>query len=174
VSARKARWDLLVLGGGTAGLVGAKTAARLGARVALVERDRTGGDCLWTECVPSKSLLAAAGHAAHARAGSALGVHTSDVRVDFSAVMQHVKAAIARIEPVDSVASLEQAGVHTIHGQARFTGPRTIEVDGVAHTFHQALLATGAAPAVPGIPGLADAVPLTSETGRTCGRSPDD
>jgi pyruvate/2-oxoglutarate dehydrogenase complex dihydrolipoamide dehydrogenase (E3) component len=164
VSARNAPWDLLVLGGGTAGIVGAKTAARLGARVALVERERTGGDCLWTGCVPSKSLLAAAGHAAGARAGSALGVHVSGVRVDFPAVMQHVRAAIAHIEPVDSVASLEAAGVHTIHGQARFTGARTIEVDGVTHTFHQALLATGAAPAVPQVPGLADAQPLTSES----------
>ena len=161
---RNAPWDLLVLGGGTAGIVGAQTAARLGARVALVERDRTGGDCLWTGCVPSKSLLAAAGHAAHARAGSALGVHVTDVHVDFAAVMQHVHAAIAHIEPVDSVASLEAAGVHTIHGQARFTGPRTVEVDGGVHIFHHALFATGASPAVPGIPGLAEANPLTSET----------
>ena len=161
---RNAPWDLLVLGGGTAGIVGAKTAAHLGARVALVERDRTGGDCLWTGCVPSKSLLAAAGHAAQARAASALGVHVTDVRVDFAAVMQHVHAAIAHIEPVDSVASLQEAGVHTIQGQARFTGPRTVEVDGGVHTFHQALLATGASPAVPGIPGLAEVNPLTSET----------
>ncbi len=69
-------WDLLVIGGGTAGMVGAKTAASLGARVLLVERDRTGGDCLWTGCVPSKALLAAADAAASARAASRFGVDT--------------------------------------------------------------------------------------------------
>ncbi len=79
------RWDLLVVGGGTAGLVGAKTAAALGARVLLVERDRLGGDCLWTGCVPSKSLLAAASAAADARGAARLGVEVSGVRVDFAA-----------------------------------------------------------------------------------------
>jgi pyruvate/2-oxoglutarate dehydrogenase complex dihydrolipoamide dehydrogenase (E3) component len=157
-------WDLLVVGGGTAGIVGAKTAARFGARVALIERDRTGGDCLWTGCVPSKALLAAAGHAAGARKAEALGISLDGVRVDFPAVMRHVRGAIAHIEPIDSVTSLEETGVHTIAGEARFTGPRTVEVDGVPHSFHQALLATGAAPALPGIPGLAEADPLTSET----------
>ena len=71
-------WDLLVIGGGTAGLVAAKTAAGFGAEVLLVERSRTGGDCLWTGCVPSKALLSAA----HARAASSHGVHADDVRVD--------------------------------------------------------------------------------------------
>ncbi len=100
-------WDLVVIGGGTAGIVGAKTAAQLGARVMLVERDRTGGDCLWTGCVPSKALLAAA-HTAHAaRSAERFGVHTGDVRVDFAAVMGHVRSAIARIEPVDSVPALD-------------------------------------------------------------------
>lgn len=157
-------WDLLVVGGGTAGIVGAKTAARFGARVALIERDRTGGDCLWTGCVPSKALLAAAGHAAGARKAAALGITVEGVRVDFPAVLKHVRGAIAHIEPIDSVTSLEETGVHTIAGEARFTGPRTVEVDGVSHCFHQALLATGSAPAVPGIPGLAEAQPLTSDT----------
>ena len=154
----------MVLGGGTAGIVGATLAVKLGARVVLIERDRTGGDCLWTGCVPSKALLAAARHAADARAGSALGIHASDIRVDFAAVMQHVRAAIAQIEPVDSVASLEAAGVHTVHGQVRFTGPTTAEVAGATYSFHSALIATGSAPAVPDIPGLVDAQPLTSET----------
>lgn len=75
-------WDLVVIGGGTAGIVGAKTAASLGARVLLIERERTGGDCLWTGCVPSKSLLAAAHAAADARAAGRLGVSVGDVQVD--------------------------------------------------------------------------------------------
>lgn len=104
-------WDLLVVGGGTAGIVGAKTAASFGARVLLVERERTGGDCLWTGCVPSKSLLAAAAAAADARVATRFGVHTGDVRVDLTQVMSHVRSAIAAIAPADSVGALEAAGV---------------------------------------------------------------
>ena len=75
-------WDLVVIGGGTAGIVGAKTAAGLGAKVLLVERHRTGGDCLWTGCVPSKALLAAAGRAAQSRDAHRLGVIVTGVDVD--------------------------------------------------------------------------------------------
>ncbi len=157
-------WDLLVVGGGTAGIVGAKTAARFGARVLLVERDRTGGDCLWTGCVPSKSLLAAAAAAADARAATRFGVHTGDVQVDFTQVMAHVRTAIAAIAPTDSVAALEAAGVHVVTGNLTFTGAHTADVDGRAVTFAQALVATGAAPAIPPIDGLASARALTSDT----------
>jgi pyruvate/2-oxoglutarate dehydrogenase complex dihydrolipoamide dehydrogenase (E3) component len=157
-------WDLLVVGGGTAGIVGAKTAARLGARVALIERGRTGGDCLWTGCVPSKALLAAAGHAAVARHGAGLGVTVSGVSVDFGAVMGHVRSAIASIEPADSPAALTEAGVQVLHGQARFTGNGTVDVDGRSIAFHHALIATGGSPAVPPVPGLVDAGPLTSDS----------
>lgn len=157
-------WDLLVIGGGTAGIVGARTAAALGARTALVERARTGGDCLWTGCVPSKSLLAAAHRAADARRAEALGVHSGGVTVDFAAVMAHVKGAIATIEPDDSPATLEEAGVTVVAGDARFTGPGTATIDGEPHRFSQALVATGSEPAVPPVPGLAECEPLTSET----------
>ena len=157
-------WDLLVVGGGTAGIVGAKTAASFGARVLLVERDRTGGDCLWTGCVPSKSLLAAAAAAADARVATRFGVHTGDVQVDFTQVMAHVRTAIAAIAPTDSVAALEAAGVHVVTGNLTFTGAHTADVDGRAVTFAQALVATGAAPAIPPIDGLASARALTSDT----------
>ena len=157
-------WDLLVVGGGAAGIVGAKTAARLGARVALIERDRTGGDCLWTGCVPSKALLAAAGHVAGARYGAALGVTVSGVSVSFPAVMGHVRSAIASIEPADSVAALEEEGVRVLHGSARFTDRGTVQVHGVAIAYRHALIATGGEPAVPPVPGLAAARPLTSDS----------
>lgn len=157
-------WDLLVVGAGSAGLVGARTAASLGASVLLVERGRTGGDCLWTGCVPSKALLAAADLAADARRASRLGVHADRVRVDFGQVMAHVHAAIKTIEPVDSPAALHDAGVAVAHGALRFTGPRSVDIDGVGVRFRQALIATGSRPAVPPIPGLAAAAPLTSET----------
>jgi len=157
-------WDLLVVGGGTAGLVAARTARSLGARVLLVERERMGGDCLWTGCVPSKSLLAAAHAAAAARGGARLGVHAGDVVVDFAQVMAHVHGAQREIAPVDSAAALERAGVRVRSGQVRLTGPGTATVDGRPVTFRSALLATGSAPVVPPLPGLADVHPLTSDS----------
>ncbi len=157
-------WDLLVVGGGAAGIVGAKTAARLGARVLLVERERTGGDCLWTGCVPSKALLAAAGVAASARAGHRFGIGVAEVSVDFAKVMDHVRATIQHIAPVDSVEALEKASVAVRTGTARFTGPDSAEIDGTTVRFRQALVATGASPAVPPIPGLNDVDYLSSDT----------
>ena len=156
--------DLLVVGGGTAGLVGARTAAGLGARVVLVERDRTGGDCLWTGCVPSKALLAAAAAAAGAHAAHRLGVEVDGVHVDFARVRAHVHAAVATIAPHDSPASLQAAGVQVLAGTARLTGPDTADVDGRPVGFGQALLATGASPSLPPIPWLDPAAVLTSNT----------
>ena len=158
------RWDLLVLGGGTAGIVAAKTAARLGARVLLVERDRTGGDCLWTGCVPSKALLAAAAAAAGARGAARFGVLVGDVRVDFARAMEHVHASISQIAPVDSIEALEADGVTVRTGHGRFVGDGLLDVDGETVRYAQAVLATGAAPAIPPIPGLADLEHLTSDT----------
>ncbi|MBG6181272.1 dihydrolipoyl dehydrogenase family protein [Arthrobacter sp. CAN_A1] len=149
--------DLLVIGGGTAGIVGAKTAARLGARTVLVEYARTGGDCLWTGCVPSKTLLSA-GHSASERS-------PSNSSTDYAAVRQRVSAAITTIAPEDSPAALEATGVTVISGKARFTGPGEADVGGKTIRFRQALIATGSAPTLPHIPGLDDAQRVvTSET----------
>ncbi len=151
-------WDLVVVGGGTAGIVAARTAARFGASVLLVERARTGGDCLWTGCVPSKALLAAAHAAASARASAALGV-TTRVRVDGAAVLAHVRSAIAAIAPEDAPETLEAAGVRVRSGEARFVADGVLEVDGEEVSFRQAVVATGSAPTrVAGIDGW------TSET----------
>lgn len=155
------RWDLVVIGGGTAGLVAAKTAAGFGARVLLVERERTGGDCLYTGCVPSKAFLAAAHLAAAARAAASYGLRTT-VEVDFAAVMTSVHRAIRTIEPVDSPQALEAAGARVRFGEARFRGPDRLEVDGEPVEFRRAVIATGSAPAVPRIEGLVD--PLTSDS----------
>jgi pyruvate/2-oxoglutarate dehydrogenase complex dihydrolipoamide dehydrogenase (E3) component len=157
-------WDLLVIGGGTAGLVAAKTAAGFGAGVLLIERDRTGGDCLWTGCVPSKALLAAAHAVADARSAARYGIRATDLTVDFAQVMAHVRTAIATIEPTDSPAALRAAGVHVAHGAVRLNGPDTAEADGRPVRFRQALLASGSAPVLPPIPGLTAADPLTSDT----------
>ncbi|TNC28040.1 dihydrolipoyl dehydrogenase family protein [Amycolatopsis alkalitolerans] len=156
--------DLAIVGGGTAGLIAAKTAASLGARVVLVERDRTGGDCLWTGCVPSKSLIAAAQTAHRIRTASRFGIEPAEPKVDFAAVMAHVRRAITRIEPADSPATLTAAGVEVRRGHAVFTGPRELRIDGEPLRFRHAVLATGSAPAVPHVRGLAEVEPLTSET----------
>jgi pyruvate/2-oxoglutarate dehydrogenase complex dihydrolipoamide dehydrogenase (E3) component len=157
-------WDLVVIGGGSAGIVGAKTAASLGASVLLIERDRTGGDCLWTGCVPSKALIAAAHAAAAGRSSARLGVKVTGVDVDFAAVMAHVREAIHHIAPVDSVDALEAAGLQVLAGTARFEQGGTLAVDGQRISYRQVLLATGARPAIPPIPGLADVDYLTSDT----------
>ncbi|MBA3276976.1 MAG: FAD-dependent oxidoreductase [Chloroflexia bacterium] len=155
--------DLLVIGGGTAGLVGAKTAASLKARVLLVERDRPGGDCLWTGCVPSKSLIAAAAIAAQTARATSLGTRTTGRDVDFTAVMDHVQAAIRTIAPADSFDALRAGGVQVMAGDAVFVAPQAAEINGERIRFRQALVATGAAPALPDIPGLPDIEIRTSE-----------
>ena len=157
-------WDLLIVGGGTAGLVAAHTAAGFGATTLLVERELTGGDCLWTGCVPRKSLLAAAHAVGDARAAANLGVHVGEVTVDFAAVMAHVRSTIATIQPVDSPAAIRAAGAKVAQGNVVFTGPQSAEVDGQPVAFTQALLATGSSPIVPGLPGLDQVGALTSDS----------
>ncbi|MGY2127022.1 dihydrolipoyl dehydrogenase family protein [Blastococcus sp. SYSU DS0617] len=158
------RWDLLVVGAGTAGLIGAQVAAALGARVLLVERERFGGDCLWTGCVPSKALLAAAHAAADARVAERYGVHVGDVRVDGPAVLAAVRQAIDTIAPVDSPDAVRASGAGTASGSVRFTGATRAEVDGVPVRFRQALVCTGSAPRMPDLTGLADVDPLTTDS----------
>ncbi|MBI4264862.1 MAG: mercuric reductase [Acidobacteria bacterium] len=143
-------YDLVVIGGGTAGLVCAAGAAGLGARVALVERALLGGDCLNTGCVPSKALLRSARAVHEARAGAALGVRaTADV--DFAAVMARVRARRADIAPHDSADRLASLGVHVFLGNASFSGPRAVTVDGRRLGFRRAVIATGSRPSVPEI-----------------------
>jgi pyruvate/2-oxoglutarate dehydrogenase complex dihydrolipoamide dehydrogenase (E3) component len=149
--------DLLILGGGTAGIVGAKTAAGFGARTVLVEQERTGGDCLWTGCVPSKTLLSAAAQARAVRLGGG-GFP------DFSTVRERIASAIRTIEPVDTPEALEDAGVEVLSGHVSFTGPGTAVLDGKVLRFRQALIATGGEPARPAVPGLDPARTVTSET----------
>ncbi|GAA4658703.1 dihydrolipoyl dehydrogenase family protein [Arthrobacter cryoconiti] len=149
--------DLLVVGGGTAGIVGAMTAAGFGARTMLVEQSRTGGDCLWTGCVPSKTLLSAAAHAATIRTLTGQSPQFADVQ-------KRILAAIKTIEPVDSPQALEAAGVAVVKGALTFLAPGVAEVDGERHSFRQALVASGGTPRINVIPGLAENLVLTSET----------
>jgi len=158
--------DLLVLGGGTAGLVAAVIAGGLGARVALVERDRTGGECLWTGCVPSKGLLEAAHLAHRMRHADALGLTAADQAVDLRAVMDHVRAAQAAIAPHDSAERLDAAGAKVIADDAVFVGPRRVRLRTADRelTARRVLLAVGSEPALPAVEGLERAEPLTTDT----------
>lgn len=160
-------YDLVVIGGGTAGLVASRTAAGLGARVVLIERDSRGpgGDCLWTGCVPSKALIAAGDLAHRIRNAGSVGLTPAEPEIDFARVMGHVHGAQAGIEPEDSADALRRDGVEVIAGTARFAGPGRIEVEGGATIgYRTALIATGSTPVVPDLDGLAAADPLTNET----------
>jgi len=160
------RYNLVVLGAGTAGLVAAAGAAGMGARVALVERHLMGGDCLNVGCVPSKAILRSA-HAAHdLRTAERFGVRAAgELDVDFGRVMERMRGIRARIAPHDSAARFrDHYGIDVFLGQARFTGPDTVEVDGTELRFARAVIATGARAAEPPIPGLADAGFLTNHT----------
>ncbi|HET9073554.1 MAG TPA: FAD-dependent oxidoreductase [Solirubrobacteraceae bacterium] len=158
------RYDLVVVGGGTAGLVSAMIAAGIGARVALIERERTGGDCLWTGCVPSKTLLAAASLAQAMRRADRVGLTPVTPEIDFAALMKHVRDTIAAIEPQDSPARLRERGVEVIEAGGRFLGPGRIAAGERTLDWLSAIIATGSRPRLPDVPGLARVSPLTSDT----------
>ncbi|MEO8521690.1 MAG: mercuric reductase [Acidobacteriota bacterium] len=157
------KYDLVVVGGGTAGLVSAMGAAGFGARVAIVERHLLGGDCLNTGCVPSKALVRSARTVGEIRKAAELGIQVAAPAVDFPAVMQRMRARRLTIARHDSAARLQRAGVDVFFGDARFTSARTIAVGDLTLTFNRAVIATGGRPAAPPIPGLDGVAYLTSE-----------
>lgn len=151
--------DFVVVGGGAAGLAAAWTAARKDHSVILIERDRLGGDCTWTGCVPSKALLDQAKKVQGARD---LGL---DVALPWSQVIGTVHARRELVSRDEDVDTLTGQGIEVLVGQASFTAPGTLSVDGTTVTADKAIvLATGSAPTVPPITGLADADPLTNES----------
>ncbi len=159
------RYNLVVVGAGTAGLVTAAIAAGLGARVALVERHLMGGDCLNVGCVPSKAVIRAARVWASARDGAAFGLtFPGGVDRDFGAAMARMRRLRAEISHVDSAERFTGLGVDVFIGEARFTGRDTVAVGGATLRFARAAVCTGARAAALPIPGLADAGHLTNET----------
>jgi len=157
-------FDLCVIGGGSAGLTAAAGAAALGAKVALVERRRLGGDCLWHGCVPSKALLHTAKLAHQARDGARFGLVGYSPAVDLAAVMGRVAAVIAAIAVNDSPERFRSLGVEVIFGAGRFVDPAHFSVDGRRLSARNFVIATGSRPAVPNLPGLAAVPYLTNES----------
>ena len=159
------RYNLVVIGAGTAGLVTAAGSAGLGARVALVERDLMGGDCLNVGCVPSKALIRAARAVTDVRDARALGIGVpGEPTVDFPAVMTRMRRLRYELSPTDSAARFKGLGVDVFLGQGTFTARDTVTVDGRTLRFKKAVIATGARAVAPSIPGLAEAGYLTNET----------
>ncbi|MDB6112380.1 MAG: Dihydrolipoyl dehydrogenase [Pedosphaera sp.] len=159
------RYNLVVIGGGTAGLVTAAGAAGLGARVALVEKYLLGGDCLNVGCVPSKSMIRSSRAAADVRDAERFGVRVPPgVEIDFAAAMERMRQVRAAISPHDSAKRFSELGVDVFLGTARFSGPDTVEVGGQQLRFKRAVIATGARAVQPPIQGLATTGYLTNET----------
>jgi pyruvate/2-oxoglutarate dehydrogenase complex dihydrolipoamide dehydrogenase (E3) component/uncharacterized membrane protein YdjX (TVP38/TMEM64 family) len=167
---RPARFDrnVVVIGAGSAGLVASYIAAAVKAKVTLVERHRMGGDCLNTGCVPSKALIRSAKFLAQVRRSRDYGIRSASADFDFAEVMERVRSVVKAIEPHDSVERYTGLGVEVVAGTARIVDPWTVEIakgDGsrASLTTRNIVIAAGARPFVPPIPGLAEAGPLTSD-----------
>jgi len=156
--------NLVVIGGGSAGLVSAYIAAAVKAKVTLIEKDRMGGDCLNTGCVPSKALIRSAKFLSHVQRHEEFGVREAAADFRFSDIMDRVRRVIETIEPHDSVERFEGLGVEVIQGEARITGPWTVEVNGRVLNTRHIVVAAGARPFVPPIPGIEEAPYYTSDT----------
>ena len=160
--------NLVVIGGGAAGLVSAYIAAAVKAKVTLIERDRMGGDCLNTGCVPSKALIRTARLASDIRRAGELGLPGAHVEVDFARVMERVQRVVKEVEPHDSVERYTRLGVECLKGEARIVSPWSVEValvDGTKRTLDtkNIVIAAGGRAVVPPIPGLPESRPLTSD-----------
>jgi pyruvate/2-oxoglutarate dehydrogenase complex dihydrolipoamide dehydrogenase (E3) component len=161
--------DLIVIGGGAAGLTAAGMGASLGARTLMIERHRLGGDCTWTGCVPSKTLLHVAKTVHAARAAARFGITPDAGELDFSAVRKHIHSVREEVYyDADRPEIFHAMGVETAFGQAAFLDERTVRVssDGDSRDYSagRILIAAGAGPLVPSIDGLSDVSYLTSET----------
>src|SRR6202167_3448228 len=158
------RYSLVVIGAGPAGLLTALDAAKVGAKVAIVERDRFGGACFNVGCIPSKTIIRTSRLYAEIRNADNFGAEMpSGISVNFPAVMERMRRVRARVSRRVSVQKLTSAGVDVFFGQARFAGPKAVEVEGKLLHYKRALVASGARPRPPSIPGIAAAGYLTNE-----------
>ena len=167
-------YDLVIVGLGSGGIVAAEFASSLGLRVAAVERGRPGGDCLWTGCVPSKTLIASARVAHQMRTADRLGIAAVEPEVDTAEVWRRIRGVQEEIAATDdSPERIRALGIDLVTAEARLTGPHTVEAGGRVLDTRFILLATGSRPAIPAVEGLGEAGFLTSETVFTLERAPE-
>ncbi len=157
-------YNMVVIGGGAAGLVASYIAAAVNAKVALIESNKMGGDCLNTGCVPSKALIASAKLASLVKRADEFGFDTADVSFDFTKVMDRVHQIIKKIEPHDSIERYTQLGVECIKGHAQIISPFKVQVNDRIVTTRNIIVATGAKPMIPSLPGIENVNVLTSDT----------
>ncbi|SCX90142.1 dihydrolipoyl dehydrogenase [Desulfoluna spongiiphila] len=157
-------YNLVVIGAGSAGLVSAYIAAAVKAKVALIERDKMGGDCLNTGCVPSKALIRSSKMLAYTRRAKEFGFKEANVEFDFSEVMARVHTVISKVEPHDSIERYTKLGVECVQGAAEIISPFEVKVNGRVLTTKSIIIATGARPFVPPIKGMELITPLTSDS----------
>ncbi|MBV1878226.1 MAG: FAD-dependent oxidoreductase [Pseudomonadales bacterium] len=155
--------NMIVIGAGAAGLVSSYIGSVTKAKVVLIEKDKMGGDCLNTGCVPSKAILRTAKIKSYIDRADAFGLSNASVEVEFKKVMQRVRRVVEKIAPHDSIARYSELGVECVVGEARLTSPWTVEVDGRQISARNIVVATGARPFVPPIPGLELVDYLTSD-----------
>jgi pyruvate/2-oxoglutarate dehydrogenase complex dihydrolipoamide dehydrogenase (E3) component/uncharacterized membrane protein YdjX (TVP38/TMEM64 family) len=155
--------NLIVIGAGSGGLVTAYIAAAVKAKVTLIEKHRMGGDCLNTGCVPSKALIRSSKLAYEVSQASELGYESASAKPDFAAVMARIANVVKTVEPHDSVERYSQLGVECLQGEAKIISPWEVEFNGQRLTTRNIVVATGARPLVPRIPGLDDVDYLTSD-----------
>ncbi len=156
-------YNMIVIGGGSAGLVTAYISSAVKAKVALVEKHKMGGDCLNTGCVPSKAILKSAKIVHQMKNSKKYGIESVDYKFNFKDIMDRVHRVIEEIEPHDSIERYTDLGVDCLTGNARIVSPWEIEVDGKIYTTRNITIATGASPFVPPLPGIEKVKYLTSE-----------
>jgi pyruvate/2-oxoglutarate dehydrogenase complex dihydrolipoamide dehydrogenase (E3) component len=149
-------YDLIIIGAGSGGLVAAEFAAKLGVNVALVEKERIGGDCTWTGCVPSKALLKAAKVAYEVRMAAHYGICTEPPKVDMSKVCAYVQQAVEVVYQSETPQQLAEKGIDVVIGAAHFLGPHVIQVGERTLSAKKFILVTGAQPFIPPVPGLSE------------------
>jgi len=156
--------DLVVIGAGSAGLVASYIGAAVRAKVTLIEKHKMGGDCLNTGCVPSKALIRSAKLISQIRRADDYGFKSASVDFDFSDVMDRVQRVIGTVEPHDSVERYQSLGVDCVQGEARIRSPYEVEVNGKVLTTRNIVIAAGARPFVPPIPGIESVGYYTSDS----------
>ena len=156
--------DICIIGAGSGGLSVAAAVAAFGRKVVLIEKHKMGGDCLNYGCVPSKAMIAAGKRAHIMRTSGAFGIAPAEPAIDYAKVHDHVKGVIGAIEPNDSVERFTGLGVHVIQAAGRFIDKSTVQAGDSLIKARRFVVATGSAPLVPPIPGLADVPHFTNET----------